>query len=109
MTDAIVTVLPEPVTPSSVWYRSPRFSPADSSRIACGWSPRSGNGSWRSKVAMLQEYPGWARRIAAPAAGPVLLVARSGLPGSRGDAESWLTRRRGERGGSESADGWFWV
>src|SRR5581483_6156445 len=27
------------VAPSSVWYRSPARSPADSSSIACGWSP----------------------------------------------------------------------
>ena len=39
MTLAIVKVFPEPVTPSSVWKRSPRASPAVSSAIARGWSP----------------------------------------------------------------------
>src|SRR5262244_1910903 len=39
MTCAIVNVLPEPVTPSSTWSRSRRFSPATRSSIACGWSP----------------------------------------------------------------------
>ena len=39
MTFAMVNVLPEPVTPSSVWYRSPRSRPPTSVSIACGWSP----------------------------------------------------------------------
>src|SRR5712692_3020676 len=36
---ATVKVLPLPVTPSSVWCRSPRRSPATSSSTARGWSP----------------------------------------------------------------------
>jgi hypothetical protein len=39
MTLAMVIVLPEPVTPSSVWKRSPRRRPAVSSAMARGWSP----------------------------------------------------------------------
>jgi hypothetical protein len=35
----MVKVLPEPVTPSSTWSRSPRSIPAISSAIASGWSP----------------------------------------------------------------------
>src|SRR5262245_49321868 len=47
MAFAIVIVFPEPVTPSSVWKRSPRSSPAVSSAIAFGWSPAGSNGAWR--------------------------------------------------------------
>ena len=39
MTLAMVKVLPEPVTPSSVWYRSPRRMPSLSAATASGWSP----------------------------------------------------------------------
>ncbi len=41
---ARVIVLPEPVTPRSVWYRSPRRSPAVSSAMARGWSPAGWKG-----------------------------------------------------------------
>ena len=51
MTLAIVIVFPEPVTPSSVWNRSPRAKPADSSAIAFGWSPAGWKGAWRSNSA----------------------------------------------------------
>jgi hypothetical protein len=36
--NAIVAVFPEPVTPSSVWKRSPPSMPRDSSASAVGWS-----------------------------------------------------------------------
>ena len=36
---AIVNVLPEPVTPSNVWYFFPASIPLDKYSIACGWSP----------------------------------------------------------------------
>jgi hypothetical protein len=36
--NAIVAVLPEPVTPRSVWKRSPSVSPRASSSRAFGWS-----------------------------------------------------------------------
>src|SRR4051794_3000544 len=36
--NAIVAVLPLPVTPRRVWKRSPSFSPSDSSLSALGWS-----------------------------------------------------------------------
>ena len=36
--NAIVAVLPEPVTPSSVWNRSPAASPSASPSRAFGWS-----------------------------------------------------------------------
>src|SRR2546428_3355408 len=39
MVQAIVALLPEPVMPSSVWNRSPRFTPSASEAIAFGWSP----------------------------------------------------------------------
>ena len=39
MTLAMVNVLPEPVTPSSVWYRLPACSDRTSASIASGWSP----------------------------------------------------------------------
>src|ERR1700722_13897992 len=39
MVQAMVALLPLPVMPSSVWYRSPRRIPAVSSAMARGWSP----------------------------------------------------------------------
>src|SRR5687767_8496968 len=51
MTLAIVIVFPEPVTPRSVWNRSPRSRPAVSSRMALGWSPAGLNGAWKSNCA----------------------------------------------------------
>jgi hypothetical protein len=39
ITWAMVKVLPEPVTPSSTWSRSPLRRPAIKSAIAVGWSP----------------------------------------------------------------------
>ena len=36
---AMVKVLPDPVTPSRVWKRSPRRTPSTSLAIASGWSP----------------------------------------------------------------------
>jgi hypothetical protein len=39
MTLATVNVLPEPVTPSSVWCFAPDKMPSVSFAIACGWSP----------------------------------------------------------------------
>jgi hypothetical protein len=45
MACAIVKVLPEPVTPMSVWYFFPSaVTPAASLSIACGWSPSGLNG-----------------------------------------------------------------
>ncbi len=55
MTFAIVIVLPDPVTPSSVWKRSPRSSPRVSSAIAFGWSPAGSNGATKSNFAMSPE------------------------------------------------------
>ena len=43
MTLAMVKVLPEPVTPSSVWYACPPSRPSTSPRIASGWSPCGSN------------------------------------------------------------------
>src|ERR1700685_4754367 len=39
MTFAMVNVLPEPVTPRSVWYRFPEERDPTSASIAWGWSP----------------------------------------------------------------------
>jgi hypothetical protein len=44
MTLAIVYVLPDPVTPSSVWNESPSSMPSTSLSIASGWSPAGWNG-----------------------------------------------------------------
>ena len=52
MTLAIVNVLPVPVAPSSVWWRSPRARPSASVSIACGWSPVGSNGATSSKSGM---------------------------------------------------------
>src|SRR3984893_1869439 len=51
MTFATVIVFPDPVTPSSVWNRSPRSSPRVSSAIAFGWSPAGSKGACRSNTA----------------------------------------------------------
>src|SRR5216117_479753 len=49
ITCAIVMVLAEPVTPSSVWSRSPRARPSVSSAMARGWSPAGWWGETSSK------------------------------------------------------------
>ena len=49
MTCAIVNVLPEPVTPSSTWCWSPRFSPSISSGTARTWSPATSKSLTRLK------------------------------------------------------------
>src|SRR5207249_10686312 len=51
MTLAIVTVLPEPVTPRSVMCRSPAVRPSISPAAAVGWSPARSHGSDRLKGA----------------------------------------------------------
>jgi hypothetical protein len=48
MTFAIVYVLPEPVTPSSVWQTRPSFSPCVRRSIASGWSPAGAMASWET-------------------------------------------------------------
>src|SRR5215210_646563 len=53
MVCASVIVLPEPVTPSRVWYLSPRRNPAVSSVMALGWSPAGSNGATTSKWGLL--------------------------------------------------------
>src|SRR3954447_18429724 len=55
MVCASVMVLPDPVTPSRVWYLSPRRRPSVSSRIALGWSPAGSNGATTSKRGLLME------------------------------------------------------
>ena len=44
MTLAMVKVLPEPVTPNSVWKVNPSSMPATKASIAVGWSPAGGKG-----------------------------------------------------------------
>src|SRR6266513_2821241 len=56
MTLATVIVFPDPVTPSSVWKRSPRSSPRVSSAIALGWSPAGEKGACRSNTALAILY-----------------------------------------------------
>src|SRR3954454_7057851 len=56
MVCAIVYVLPEPVTTSSVWWRRPRESPSTSLSMACGWSPVGSNGATRLKSGTLRSY-----------------------------------------------------
>ena len=51
-----VNVLPEPVTPSSVWWRSPRASPSDSRSMAAGWSPVGSKSATSWKSGMLEGY-----------------------------------------------------
>ena len=58
MVCARVIVLPDPVTPSRVWYLSPRRSPALSSAMALGWSPAGENGAMTSKRVHGGEYSG---------------------------------------------------
>ena len=48
ITLAIVNVLPEPVTPSSVCAYTPASKLATSFSMACAWSPASRNGATRS-------------------------------------------------------------
>jgi len=44
MTLAIVNVLPDPVTPKSVWNDRPSASPSMSFSMAAGWSPAGSKG-----------------------------------------------------------------
>ena len=46
ITLAIVKVLPDPVTPNSVWWAKPFSKPASKRRIASGWSPSGLNVEW---------------------------------------------------------------
>src|SRR3954447_25279850 len=55
MVCARVIVLPDPVTPSSVWNLSPRFRPAVSSAMALGWSPAGEKGAMTSNRGLLIE------------------------------------------------------
>jgi hypothetical protein len=43
MVHATVALLPDPVMPSSVWYRSPLTMPSLSAATAPGWSPAGSN------------------------------------------------------------------
>src|SRR5262245_5234147 len=43
MVQATVALLPDPVMPSSVWYRSPLTMPSLSAATAPGWSPAGAN------------------------------------------------------------------
>src|SRR5512143_2521058 len=60
MTDAIVYVFPDPVTPSRTCRARPLASPPESSRIAPGWSPAGANGaaSWNLGLKSLLVLPG---------------------------------------------------
>src|SRR4051794_5951664 len=51
--NAIVAVLPLPVTPRSVWKRSPSLSPSDSSLRAFGWSATGRYAGLSSNCGML--------------------------------------------------------
>src|SRR5471032_2767668 len=55
ITFAMVNVLPEPVTPSSVWNDRPSSIPSTSVAIAVGWSPAGGYGwySWNGEPSNL--------------------------------------------------------
>lgn len=54
MTLAIVKVLPEPVTPRSVWNLSPARTPVASSAMAVGWSPDGSKSLFKSKSAIIE-------------------------------------------------------
>ena len=43
-----MALLPEPVMPSRVWYRSPPLTPSASDSIALGWSPAGPKGETTS-------------------------------------------------------------
>jgi hypothetical protein len=50
MTFAIVKVLPEPVTPRSVWCFAPEEIASVSFAMACGWSPAGWYGETISNI-----------------------------------------------------------
>ena len=50
----MVKVLPDPVTPSRTWWRSPRRRPSLSWAMARGWSPRG----WYSQTSLNRNGPG---------------------------------------------------
>src|SRR5664279_226204 len=50
MTLAMANVLPEPVTPRSVWCLAPDKMPSVSFAMACGWSPAGLKGATSSNM-----------------------------------------------------------
>ncbi len=66
----MVKVLPEPVTPSSVWKLSPSLTPSTRPWIAAGWSPAGGYGwkSWNGEPSKETNSPFGASDVAASAA-----------------------------------------
>lgn len=54
----MVYVLPEPVTPSSVWYDRPSSMFSTSLRMASGWSPAGGYGwySWNGEPSNVTNF-----------------------------------------------------
>ena len=57
MAPAIVNDFPDPVMPSSVWYRSPRSTPVASASIASGWSPAAVKGETSSRSGICPMVP----------------------------------------------------
>src|SRR5665647_481881 len=53
---AIVQVLPEPVTPSRVWWRRPPSRPSTRRSIAAGWSPVGSKSATRRKSGMADDH-----------------------------------------------------
>ena len=58
--------LPDPVMPSSVWYRSPASTPAASCAIAFGWSPAAWKSDTSSNSATRPPYAGGVTFIPVP-------------------------------------------
>ena len=87
MTRATEYVFPEPVTPSSTWFGSPRPSPSASWSMACCWSPRGSKGltTRNGRAVFAGGSPGrayGAARSAAPAnrEGPAGINSLRGSP-----------------------------
>src|SRR5437867_9735429 len=66
MTLAIVNVLPEPVTPSSVWCASPRCRPSVRPSMAWGWSPVGRKSETILNSGMSCNYRTYVRTTACP-------------------------------------------
>ena len=79
ITLAIVKVLPEPVTPSSVWNASPSSMPSTSCSIAVGWSPagRYGWNSWNGELSNETNSP---RAAGAGGVAAASMISDIGLP-----------------------------
>src|SRR5215472_2423344 len=107
MTLAIVKVLPEPVTPSSVWNASPSWIPSTSPAMASGWSPAGGYGrkSWNGEPGYVTNSPSGAAVFASWSAASVVRVMAAKIRKLVRNEANPSAYRNGQPGASLGAGG----